>query len=172
MNIQHCMSKKTWFIVPVLSAFLLLGACSSSKTAQPSADRKDIKGTWLLNKVSYDGLTPGAKYNITLLDEGFASCLEGSTWVLPNNAFGSYTISPSAVGCSPGERKIVWSYRQENGATIFQFKKLEEGTKAKKITDGYKLKIISATDDAMQLQSEATSEGKMIYINYQFSKVK
>lgn len=172
MNIQNCMSRKSWFLIPAVVSILFLGACSSSKKAQPTAERKEVKGTWLLNKVSYDGLTPGAKYNITLLDEGFASCLEGSTWVMPNNGFGSYTIAPSAVGCAPGERKIVWSYRQENGETIFQFKKLEEGVKAKKVVDGYKFKIVSATDDALQLQTEAASEGKIIYVNYQFSKIK
>jgi hypothetical protein len=166
------MSKKTWLQIPVVIAVLFLAACSSSKSNQPTAERKEVKGTWLLDKISYDGLTPGAKYNITLLDEGYASCLEGSTWVFPNNGFGSYTISPSAVGCLPSERKIVWSYRLENGETIFQFKKLEEGVKAKKIEDGYKFKIVSATDQAMQLQTEAASEGKLIYVNYQFSKIK
>lgn len=166
------MSKKLSFIVPALAFALFLGACSGSKQNQPSAERKEIKGSWTLNTISYEGLTPGAKYNIALLDEGTAACLEGSTWVLPNNGFGSYTLTSSSTGCTPGERKIVWSYRLENGETIFQYKRMEEGVKAKKVTDGYKLKIVSADDNAMQLQQETAADGKMIYINYQFSKVK
>ena len=154
----------------VLAAMLLQIACSSSKQVPPTADRKDIKGSWQLNTVSYDGLVAGAKYNIALLDEGAAPCLEGSNWTLPNNGYGSYTLTATAAGCKPGERKIIWSYRNENAETIFQYKLLEEGVKAKNVTEGYQFKIVSADENAMRLQQQVSVEGKPVYINYQFKR--
>ena len=156
----------------VITAIIFQTACSSSKSVQPTANRKEIKGKWMLDSIGYEGLVPGAKYNITLLDEGAGKCLKGSKWILPNNGFGSYTLITTAAGCTPGERKINWSYRTVNGETIFQFKKLEEGVKAKKITEGYQFKIISADDNSMRLQQQVISEGKTININYEFTSIK
>ena len=156
----------------VITAIIFQTACSSSKSAQPTTNRKEVKGKWMLDSIGYEGLVPGAKYNIALLDEGAGNCLAGSTWVLPNNGFGSYTITTTSTGCTPGERKINWSYRTENGETIFQYKRLEEGVKAKNVTEGYRFKIVSAGDNAMHLQQQVTSEGKTININYQFTSIK
>ena len=159
-------------MVFVITAIIFQTACSSSKNTQPTADRKEVKGKWMLDSIGYEGLVPGAKYNITLLDEGAGKCLQGSTWVLPNNGFGSYTLIATAAGCTPGERKINWSYRTENGETIFRYKRLEEGVKAKNVTEGYFFKVLSADDNTMRLQQEVTSEGKIIHINYQFKSIK
>lgn len=159
-------------MLSVVAAILFQTACSSSKSAQPTANRKEIKGSWVLNSISYEGLVPGAKYNIALLDEGTADCLKGSTWVLPNNGYGSYTLVATTAGCKPGERKIVWSYRTENEETIFQYKVLEDGVKAKKVTEGYRFKIVSADETSMHLQQETAADGKMVYINYQFTSIK
>lgn len=153
-----------------LMAVMFMVSCAGSKQDKPSANRRDVKGSWLLQDISYEGLAAGAKYNITLLDEGTPECLKGSTWVLPNNGFGSYTLVSNTAGCTPGERKINWSYRTENGETMFQFKKLQEGVKAKRVEDGYRLSIISATDDALHLQQQTAADGKMVYINYRFVK--
>ncbi len=155
----------------ILTAIAVQTGCSSSK-GQATANRKEIKGSWVLNSISYDGLATGAKYNIALLDESTDDCLQGSTWVLPNNGFGSYTLVSTAAGCTPGERKIVWSYRTIDGETIFQYKLLEDGVKAKKVTEGYRFKILSASEDSMQLQQETTAGGKTVYINYQFTSIK
>jgi hypothetical protein len=161
---------RSWLMLPVLAAILFQTACSSSKNA--TANRKEIKGSWVLNSISYEGLVADAKYNIGLLDEGSADCLKGSTWVLPNNGFGSYTLVSTISGCNPGERKINWSYRTIEGETIFQYKLLEEGVKAKKVTEGYRFKIVSADDNSMHLQQEVTSEGKLVYVNYNFTSIK
>jgi hypothetical protein len=155
----------------VITAITFQTACSSSKGMQSTATRKEVKGNWMLNNITYDGLVPGEKYNIALLDEGTGDCLKGSSWVLPNNGYGSYTLTSADAGCRPGQRKIVWSYRTENGETIFQYKRLEEGEKAKNVKEGYQFKIVSADDKTLNLQQHVTSEGKMIYINYQFTSI-
>lgn len=170
--IKNFNSRKSVFLLLIIAAIIFQTACSSSKGKQPAATRKEVKGNWMLNNITYDGLVQGAKYNIALLDEGAGDCLKGSTWVLPNNGFGSYTLTASDAGCTPGERKIMWSYRTENGETIFQYKKLEEGVKAKNVTEGYRFKIVSTDANTMNLQQQVASEGKMIYINYQFTSIK
>jgi hypothetical protein len=158
------------FLAVISSAVILLSACSSSKNAAV-ASRDNIKGSWTLNTVTYDGLAAGEKLKITLLDEGVAECLEGSTWKFPNNGNGSYNIISSGAGCTSGERNIVWSYRKEGDQPIFQFKRLTGGVKAKDITDGYRFKILNADNSTMQLQSEVTYQGNPIRINYNFSKL-
>jgi hypothetical protein len=153
----------------LFAGILLLSSCSSSKKAG-TVSRNAVKGTWTLDQVSYEGLASSERLRLTLLDEGTETCLKGSTWVLPNNGNGSYTISQNQQGCLPGQKNIVWSYRTEADQPIFQYKKLEGGVKAKEITDGYRFKIISADDASMVLQSEISYQGKPIYINYTFRK--
>ena len=158
-------------ILPILAGTIILASCSSSKKSIATANRDDVKGTWLLDNISYDGLPQGQKVKLTLLDEGDENCLKGSTWVFPNNGNGSYSIAQNeANDCPPGERNIVWSYRQENGQTILQYKRLPGGVKAKNITDGYKFNIVSATDANLSLRSNVMFEGSTISINYSFSK--
>jgi hypothetical protein len=154
----------------MLAATIIITSCSSSKKATATAGRDDVKGTWLLENITYDGFPQGQKIKLTLLDEGNENCLKGSTWVFPNNGNGSYTISQNESGCAPGERNIVWSYRLENGQTILQYKRLPGGVKAKDITDGYKFNIVSATAANLSLRSAVTFEGNTISINYSFSK--
>jgi Lipocalin-like domain len=154
----------------MLAATMIITSCSSSKKTAATASRDDIKGTWVLENITYEGLPPGQKVKLTLLDEGTENCLKGSTWIFPNNGNGSYTIPTNESGCIPGERNIVWSYRLENGQTILQYKRLPGGVKAKDITEGYKFTVVSATDTNLALRSTLTFEGNTISINYSFSK--
>jgi hypothetical protein len=157
-------------IAPFLAGALITASCSSSKNTVAVPERSGVKGNWVLNTVTYDGLSSGQKVKITLLDEGSEACLTGSTWVLPNNGYGSYTINSSAAGCTAGQRNIVWSYQKNGDQAIFQYKRLEGGEKAKNIADGYKFKLVSVDDASMRLQSEVSFEGKPLYINYTFSR--
>lgn len=159
-------------IFSIVAGTIMLASCSSSKKAAvATASRDDVKGIWVLDNISYTGLPQGQKIKLTLLGEGDENCLEGSTWVFPNNGNGSYTIAQNeATDCPPGERSIVWSYRLENGQTILQYKRLPGGVKAKDITDGYKFNIVSATAANLSLRSNVMFEGNTIAINYSFSK--
>lgn len=163
-------NKLKWTIPFLAGIVIITASCSSSKNATVTANRDDVKGTWLLDGISYEGIPQGENIKLTLLDEGDENCLKGSTWVFPNNGNGSYTIASTNSGCTPGERNIVWSYRVENGKTILQYKRLPGGVKAKEITDGYKFNILSASDANLSLQSTVPFEGRTIAINYSFSK--
>lgn len=156
--------------MPVLASAILLVSCSSSKQAASVPERNDVKGTWLLDRITYDGIPAGPKLKLTLLDEGDDACLTGSTWVFPNNGNGSYDIVNSGNGCTPGQRNIVWSYQKSGDQPILQFKRMEGGVKAKDIADGYRFKIVSVDETSLTLQSEVSYQGSPIYINYAFSK--
>ena len=154
----------------ILAATLIIASCSSSKKTAATASRDDIKGTWVLENITYDGLPQGQNLKLTLLDEGTENCLKGSVWVFPNNGNGSYTIARNESGCTPVQRDIVWSYRLENGQTILQYKRLTGGVKAKDISEGYKFNIVAATAANLSLRSSVAFEGNTININYSFSK--
>jgi len=156
-------------IVPVLLAAFALSSCTSSKNTT-AVSRDELKGTWQLDNITYEGLPQGQQVKLTLLDEGTEACLKGSTWVLPNNGNGSYTINSTDAGCSPGQRSIVWSYRVENNQPIFQYKKLPGGVKPEDVLAGYKFTIVDAAAQSLNLKSNVNFEGSTISINYQFSK--
>ncbi len=161
------------FAILVMSSIVVLTSCSSSKntTSAVVAEHSTVKGNWVLNSVTYTGVPNGEKIKLTLLDEGNEACLAGSVWTLPMNGFGSYNIvNNDKNGCVSGERKINWSFRTENGAQIFQYKRLEDGIKAKKITDGYKFTVASIDNTSMVLQSQVAFESSVITINYNFTK--
>ena len=132
--------------------------------------RDELKGTWQLDNITYEGLPQDQKVKLTLLGEGPEVCLKGSTWVLPNNGNGSYTINSNDAGCSAGQRSIVWSYRVENDQPIFQYKKLPGGVKAEDVLEGYKFTIVDAAAEKLNLKSNVNFEGSTISIHYQFSK--
>ena len=157
-------------ISPVLFIALIASSCTSSKKTTVPVDRDELKGTWQLDNIKYDGLPQGEKVKLTLLDEGTETCLKGSTWVFPNNGNGSYTINSNEAGCTPGQRNIVWSYRIENEQPVLQYKKLPGGVKAEDVTEGYKFTIVDAAKDILQLRSDVNFEGNTISINYLFSK--
>jgi hypothetical protein len=153
----------------VFTVILINVSCSSSKQSTV-ASRGDIKGTWTLDRITYEGLTTSERLRLILLDEGNEVCLTGSTWVLPNNGYGSYTIKSSQAGCVSGSKNIVWSYSKEGDQPIFQYKRLPGGEKAKDITEGYRLRILSASDNTMTMQSEIRYQGNPIFITYSFTK--
>ena len=157
-------------IIPFLLVALSFFSCTSSKKTTASVSRDELKGTWQLDNITYEGLPEGQKVKLTLLDEGTEACLKGSMWVLPNNGNGSYTINSTDAGCSPGERNIVWSYRVENDQPVFQYKRLPGGVKAKDVVEGYKFTIVGAAGGSLNLRSNVNFEGNNISINYLFSK--
>lgn len=157
-------------ILPAIAGLFIIASCSSSKSTSTTASRTQVKGTWILDKITYEGIAAGEGLKLQLLDEGSDACLTGSTWVLPNNGYGSYTIASSQSGCIAGQKNIVWSYRKDGDQPFFQYKKLEGGVKAKNIEEGYRFRILSATGNAMVLQSEISYQGNPIFINYNFSK--
>ena len=156
--------KKSINLITCLSAIILVSSCVSSKTS--TASKRDLKGTWTLTGVTYM-TAANETVKISLFDDADINCFTGSTWVLPSNGYGSYTINSNEEGCNPGTRDIIWSY--DDNSNQFQFKKLT-GDKAKNIDDGYRLTVASSSDNQMVLQSPVSFAGGNLMLNYNFSR--
>ena len=139
-------------------------SCSTAKTAQSNkAEFSKLKGDWQITSVNYDN-----NFKVKPFDEGAdAQCFVGSHWrLIPNNWTGSYTIDgkgncPSVI--QPIKFEVV------NG-NEFKFKKMLEGSKAKAVTMGYSLNLISQTTDQFTLEQNIPSNGENVRVVYNFER--
>lgn len=150
----------------IIISVLTFSACSTVKKLPATvagASRARFVGTWALNKVSYEGLLPGAVQ--TVFDQAAPESFNGSTWVLTNSGNGTYTL---ANGTS---QTIFWSYSNNSGP-LFQFKKLYQGDSAGKVKEGYQLVVANNDGTSMTLKSPVSIGEKTAYVVYSFTKTK
>lgn len=143
--------KRILVIAAILcSSLMILQSCSSTKSTTAGANlrRGSVTGNWVLNNISFEGV-PAMNVK-SLFNEASYKCFIGSTWNLTNSGNGSYTL-PGTADCPARTQNIFWSVSTAD--ETFQFKKLNEGDKAKNITDGYRLVLSSATSDNLVLRS-------------------
>ena len=142
-------------------------SCSTVKTAKTAqADRTEflkLKGDWKVVSVDYD-----KNFNVKPFDEGAdAQCFVGSHWrLIPNNWTGSYTMD--GKGACPSVIQPI-KFEVVNG-NEFKFKKMLEGSKAKAVTEGYSLNLISQTMDQFSLEQNVSSGGENVRIVYNFER--
>ena len=146
---------------------LMSVSCSTVKTAKTAqSDRVEflkLKGDWEVTSVDYD-----KNFKVKPFDEGAdAKCFVGSHWrLIPNNYSGSYTLSGG--GACPSVIQPI-KFEVVNG-TEFKFKKLLEGSKAKAVTVGYSLNLISQTTDSFSLEQNVPSGSDNVRIVYNFAR--
>lgn len=142
-------------------------SCSTVKTAKTAqADRTEflkLKGDWQVVSVDYD-----KNFKVKPFDEGAdAQCFVGSHWrLIPNNWTGSYTMD--GKGACPSVIQPI-KFEVVNG-NEFKFKKMLEGSKAKAVTEGYSLNLISQTMDQFSLEQNVSSGGENVRIVYNFER--
>ncbi|HAV02042.1 MAG TPA: hypothetical protein DCW95_02400 [Chryseobacterium sp.] len=142
----------------------VLMSCSTAKTAQSHrADFLKMKGDWEITSVNYD-----RNYKVKPFDEGAdAQCFVGSQWrLIPNNWSGSYTLTGG--GACPSVVQPI-KFEVVNG-NEFRFKKMLEGSKAKAVTEGYSLNLVSQTADQFSLEQNVPADGEMVRIVYNFER--
>lgn len=152
---------KNLLLAGILGAAISV-SCSTAKTAQSNkAEFLKLKGNWEIASVDYD-----KNFKVKPFDEGAdAQCFVGSQWkLIPNNWTGSYALNgggdcPSVI--QPIKFEVV------NGSE-FKFKKLVEGSKAKAVTVGYSLNLVSETADGFSLEQNIPSDGENVRIVYNF----
>ncbi|QLC67551.1 lipocalin family protein [Flavobacterium sp. LPB0248] len=162
-------------ILMCMIAALFFACKSSSSTAASSSeattlstklDKKTqvaLKGNWVLTNVSY----PGSDYiKVNSFDLADSKCFIGSTWsFISNNNKGNMALtSPSCTGFSS---PIVWSI---NSQGLFVLKILNAGEKAKKVRDGYLLKVAGVTESSFQLVDNINVGGQVKDVTYQFQR--
>lgn len=142
----------------------VLMSCSTAKTAQSNrADFLKMKGDWEITSVNYD-----RNYKVKPFDEGAdAQCFVGSHWrLIPNSWSGSYTLTGG--GACPSVVQPI-KFEVVNG-NEFRFKKMLEGSKAKAVTEGYSLNLVSQTADQFSLEQNVPANGEMVRIVYNFER--
>ena len=152
---------KNLLLAGILGAAISV-SCSTAKTAQSNkAEFLKLKGNWEIASVDYD-----KNFKVKPFDEGAdAQCFVGSQWkLIPNNWTGSYTLNGG--GACPSVIQQI-KFEVVNG-NEFKFKKLLEGSKAKAVTVGYSLNLVSQTADGFSLEQNIPSDGENVRIVYNF----
>ncbi|MBO9586025.1 MAG: lipocalin family protein [Flavobacterium sp.] len=165
--------KKSIFICLIAAMFFACKSASSTTASSSEAttlstklDKSTqvaLKGNWVLTNVSY----PGSDYiKVNSFDLADSKCFIGSTWsFISNNNKGNMALtSPSCTGFSS---PIVWSI---NSQGLFVLKILNAGEKAKKVRDGYLLKVAGVTESSFQLIDNINVGGQVKDVVYQFQR--
>ena len=150
--------------------FVLAIAASSCKTPAPAAstnvDRKSqvaMKGNWTIASVTYAG---SDVFKVTSFDIADAKCFVGSTWkFVSNNDSGEMALTQA--NCPTFSSAIKW-YVNKDGQFVLKF--LAEGLKAKKMQQGYILKVVEQTQESFKLYDNINIGGKMTNVIYHFKK--
>ncbi len=147
-----------------------LESCSPKTTASTtqtsSVKRGHVSGNWALNDIAFEGIPESAVRSF--LGENSYKCFIGSTWALTNSGKGSYNLSPGTE-CGGRVQGIFWSVSPAEDT--FQFKKVDDGEKAKNVTDGYRLVLSSADRQSLVLRSPVAYGNQTAHIVLRFSKI-
>ena len=95
---------------------------------------------------------------------GYAGDLHGWNFVSNNNK-GTMNVGGSG-NCPSFSSPIVWTVTKAGDFTL----KITEGDKAKRVTQGYFLKMRNQTENSFELVDNVSVGGKSVDVVYQFSK--
>ncbi len=145
---------------------VFFAACKSTSATNTKVDRRSevaMRGNWTITSVTY----LGADYiKVNTFDLADSKCFEGSTWkFVQNNNSGTMALTKS--DCPSFSSPIKWFVNKDGQ---FVLKVLNAGMKAKKVRDGYVLKIAAQTTETFQLIDKIDVGGKMTDVVYQFQK--
>ncbi|MEO5910425.1 MAG: hypothetical protein ABIP95_06030 [Pelobium sp.] len=137
-------------------------SCSTSKSGVTSnkASKANISNTWTVSDVYLEGFPNGYEIK-SVFDMAPYQEFKGSTWSLYGGYGGNITLTNGI------SQKIYWSVLNDGFNPIFQFKKIDEGEKAKEVNAGYQLEISSSSKDNLTLRTPfKLLNGNTAYIVY------
>ena len=152
------------FILLTALAVLIL-SCKSKSATETSLDSKTqvaMKGNWIIASVTY----PSSNViKVTSFDTADSQCFVGSKWkFVSNNNKGN--VSLNSPKCTSYSTPITWFVNKDGQ---FVMKILDE-SKARKVKDGYVLKVANLTDNSFQLIDQINVAGKATDVVYQFNR--
>lgn len=152
-------------IFAFLMAAVFVG-CKSTSATNTKVDSKShvaVKGNWVISNVTY----PGSEYiKVNSFNLADSKCFVGSTWKFVSNN-DSGTMALNAADCPQFQSPIKWFVNKDGQ---FVLKVLNAGEKAKKVRDGYVLRMANQTTESFQLVDNINVGGKMTDVVYQFQK--
>lgn len=157
------MSMKKIILVGVLSVLIL--SCKSKSATATKLDMKSevaIKGNWTISSVSYPG---SDVIKVTSFDLADSKCFVGSTWkFISNNNKGNFALN--SPKCTAYSTPITWFINKDGE---FVLKILDE-SKAKKVREGFVLRVANQTENSFQLIDKINVAGKITDVVYQFNR--
>jgi len=152
--------------IVLLSALsFLIFACKSNPTT--SLDKKAevaIKGNWIITSVAYPGSDVIKVSSFEIAD---SQCFVGSEWkFISNNNKGDMALTK--IGCPAFSSPITWYINKEGN---FVMKVLAAGEKAKRVREGYVLKVANQMENSFQLVDKINVGGSLANVIYQFQRV-
>ncbi|MDO5510608.1 MAG: lipocalin family protein [Weeksellaceae bacterium] len=150
----------------VLGIVMLIFASCSTATQTARQTEQAMRGTWVLNEIVNDQQRNVAVTQ--LFDHASLECFTQSEWTfVANNSTGNYWLSGD--NCPQGQNNISWHTSVEDGATYFWFKRLD-GERARNVTSGYKMRVVSADASQIHLMHEIPSSEGSVNLHYYFTK--
>lgn len=149
-----------------MKKFLILCVAVLALNSCGSLDQKSqtgIKGDWTISQVSY----PNSNViKVNSFDVADSKCFEGSTWnFVSNNNKGTMAINKA--DCPSFTSPIVWTVTKNGDFTL----KITDGEKAKRVTQGYFLKMRNQTETSFELVDNVTIGGQTVEVVYNFQKI-
>ena len=152
------------FILISAMAVLIL-SCKSKSATDTKLDSKTqvaMKGNWTVTSVTYPNSNVIKVNSFELAD---SQCFVGSKWkFVSNNNKGN--LSLNSPKCTSYSTPITWFVNKDKQ---FILKILDE-SKARKVKDGYVLKVANVTDNSFQLIDQIDVAGKATDVIYQFNR--
>ena len=144
---------------------VLILSCKSKSATDTKLDSKTqvaMKGNWTVSSVTYPNSNVIKVNSFELAD---SQCFVGSKWkFVSNNNKGN--LSLNSPKCTSYSTPITWFVNKDKQ---FILKILDE-SKAKKVKDGYVLKVANLTDNSFQLIDQIDVAGKATDVIYQFNR--
>ncbi len=138
---------------------LAIASCSSSKD---TATKGNLSGSWVISDIQVD--VPNDYKVVNVFDEAPYQDFKGSVWNLVRNGKGSFTLANGK------KEDIYWSINGKGVDANFQFKKLN-GEKAKDVTEGYRLPVVSVSEQQFVVNSPVLlADGSTKNITYTFTR--
>lgn len=152
-------------IILISALSLLILSCKSKSATDTKLDSNTqvaMKGNWTVTSVTYPN---SSVIKVNSFDLADSQCFVGSKWkFVSNNNKGN--LSLNSPKCTSYSTPITWFVNKEGQ---FVMKILDE-SKAKKVKDGYILKVANITDNSFQLVDQIDVVGKAIDVVYQFNR--
>lgn len=153
-----------FFVLTICSATII--ACSSGKkVGGVSLQKGDFSGDWTITDIHAD-IPAGIRVS-TVFDMAPYSDFQESTWTLERNGNGYFKLKNGS------RQDIYWSFFKQDTIPQFQFKKINEGDKARNIDNGYRLQIMDKLNNSFILQMPVpVNNATDGHLRFTFTKLK
>ena len=142
--------------------FFMVGCKTHQVTQLDNKTEAMIKGNWTISAVIFSG----SEYlKVTSFELADSECFVGSTWkFVSNNNKGEVKLN--ANECPSFASPITWFINKEGNFVM----KILNNEKAKKVNEGYILKVANLTENSFELIDKINVAGQWKDLTYQFVK--